>query len=366
MKPRLGIPVTLFLVAAANAQDKVIPVSLTSTEGNNYSVYHFGYQFPKSQQIWTNTAITKGIAVITGLQYRRDTGHQKVAYPARSYKSATFSLGTTSVSPATMSTTFATNVTSALTVVLNAKAWSLPALAAPPASPAPFNIGINWTTPFVYDAAKGNLILQVELPGPAAKSSYFCDAERTAKSGGGTIQRLGTGGAFWRREVYALSGNPAALTPGGSLDLQCGKFSKGYAGSLIIGLSNTRWSGITLPMDLSMIGAPKNNLYVSLDTQLPFPATGSGTNYNSSFRAPIPSSPIYSGLTFYTQAWYADANANNAGLVASNALTLTIAKSGGPIAQTVGHFSTSNPTGNYIYGTNNTGGPVIKFLGIIP
>ena len=228
--------------------------------------------------------------------------------------------------------------------MLNAKAWSLPALAAPPASPAPFNIGINWTTPFVYDAAKGNLILQVELPGPAAKSSYFCDAERTAKSGG-AIQRLGTGGAFWRRELYALSGNPAALTPGGSLDLQCGKFSKGYAGSLIIGLSNTRWSGITLPMDLSMIGAPKNN---------------------SSFRAPIPSSPIYSGLTFYTQAWYADANANNAGLVASNALTLTIAKSGGPIAQTVGHFSTSNPTGNYIYGTNNTGGPVIKFLGIIP
>ena len=119
-------------------------------------------------------------------------------------------------------------------------------------------------------------------------------------------------------------------------------------------------------MDLSMIGAPKNNLYISLDTQFPFPATGSGTNYNSSFRAPIPSSPIYSGLMFYAQAWYADAKANNAGLVTSNALTLTIAKSGGPITQTVGHYLTTNTTGNYIYGANNAGGPVIKFLGIIP
>jgi hypothetical protein len=265
-----------------------------------------------------------------------------------------------------MSMTFAANVTSPLTVVLNAKAWSLPASAVPTASPAPFNVGINWTAPYIYDTTKGDLILQLELPGPAAKSNYFCDAERSANSGVGTVQSFGTGGAFSSPEVYALKANPAGLAPGGSLDLQCGSFSKAYVGSLIIGLSNTNWSGVPLPLDLSVIGAPKNYLYISLDTQFPFPATGSGTNYNSTFKAPIPSGPIFAGLKFYSQAWYADANANNAGLVTSNALTLTIANSGGPITQTVGHYLTTNTTGRYIYGANYTGGPVIKFLGIIP
>jgi len=365
----LTIPIALALffalaLAPVKAQGKVIPVSLTSVEGNAGSVYHFGYKYPKSQQIWRNSAITNSsVAVIKGLQYRRDTDQIK-AYAAFVYTKATFSIGSSTKSPGSMSTTFATNVTSPLTVVLNAGTFNLPAQPVPTSKPAVFNVGINWTTPYMYDTTKGNLILQIELPGPDAKLGYFCDAESTV-GGNGIVTPFGTGGAFANPELYKLSAAAGELAPGGSLDISCGTFKKAYTGALILGLSNTRWSGVALPWDLAVIGAPKNNLYVSLDMQFPFSATGSGSSFNSSFKAPIPGGATYGGVTFHAQAWYADSGANAAGLVATNALTLSTSKTPAAATQTVGHFNNSTPAGRYMFGSR-FGGPVIKFLGVIP
>ena len=76
-------------------------------------------------------------------------------------------------------------------------------------------------------------------------------ARSAPTSRSGAVVPFGKGGSFSSPETYRMSGNAGGLKPGGTIDIGCGPFTKGYAGSLILGMSNTSWSGIKLPLDRS-------------------------------------------------------------------------------------------------------------------
>lgn len=70
-------------------------------------------------------------------------------------------------------------------------------------------------------------------------------------------------------------------------------------GLIILGLSDSTWSGFPLPLELSGFGLPGCFLNASFDFQVPFFLDGSGQ-----FSAPV--STGTSGISFYLQAFVAD------------------------------------------------------------
>lgn len=354
--------------AVGQAQAKVIPLSATTTEGSSSSAFPFAYSAGRTQQIWRGTALTSAVGILNGISYRRD-GAITTAFAKNDFTSVTIGIGLTTVTPQSMSTTFSSNLTSTLTTILNAAKYSLPANPAPTTPPAPFNVNVGWTTAFIFDARKGNLILEWTIPGTANKQNpYFVDSE-SFKPGNptGTVVPFGTFGTFSAQENVTFSAVAATLKPGGTLDVNGTSFSKSYTGRLILGLSKTTYNSVPLPFDLTAIGAPGNSLYTSMDFLLPFPMSGSGSQWQARCTAPIPNDNLLSGLTFYAQSYYADANANAAGLVASNALELTTpAANPQPETNQVGYHDSTQATGWFAFGTNIQGGPVARFTGVLP
>lgn len=353
---------TLSFVPAQTS--RIVPGASSTVEGSTLSVYPFGYTNPRCQQIWSGAALTNSTALIDGISFRMDTKGRNGAEPSRSYTGVTFAIGSTTQTPQGLSKTFANNVTSALTTVASGN-WVLPAQPAPTVSPAPFDIHIGWSLPFLFSASSGNLILDITLPGNVGKSNYFVDAE-VSNGASGNSATFGASGAFSSPESFQLEADIGALTPGGSLALTCGTFQNSYNGNLIVGLSKSTWGATPLPFNLQAIGAPNNELLVSLDAEFNFNTSATAGGHESTFKSPIPNATTFHGLTFFTQAYYADANANAAGLVTTHALALTIQNpTAGPETNQVGFYDSTATSGNFALGSR-AGGPVTKFHGIFP
>ncbi|MHC4077455.1 MAG: hypothetical protein ACYST0_03310 [Planctomycetota bacterium] len=351
----------IFLSAISAQSTKVVPAANAKTEGSTASAYPFAYAFGHTQQIWSGSAVTSSVALISGISFRRDAGNVTTAFSARSFTNVTMAVGTTTKSPTSMSTTYSSNITSPLTTVVSG-AYSLPAQPVPTAKPAAFNVNISWKQPYVLTAAKGNLLLDITLPGPTGKAPYFLDAEYSSGGSNGVVSPFGQNGSFSTPELFSLSADPLTLKAGGTLSVLCGRFQSNYTGNLVVGLSNKTWTTFSLPLDLALIGAPKNNLYVSMDAQFPFNTAA----LTSTFKAPIPNNSIYQGLTFYLQAYYGDAKANAAGVVATHGLALTTATgASGPETNLVGHYDYTQAVGMFPFGTRR-GGPVTQFSGVLP
>ncbi|HJM40351.1 MAG TPA: hypothetical protein QGG59_09565 [Planctomycetota bacterium] len=84
---------------------------------------------------------------------------------------------------------------------------------------------------------------------------------------------------------------------------------------LAIGWSNTSWNGKSLPFDLTGIGAPGNNLYVSLDFLIPGQNTSTG---EASKTLSVPNNPAWAGRDVYFQWRIFDSVANAFGSVTSD------------------------------------------------
>ncbi len=362
----LMAPLVLEGVALGQTTTKVIPLSRTGTEGSSGSAFPFAYSTGRTQQIWRGTALTQTIGILNGISYRRDGTGQ--AFNKVDYSSLTISIGLTSVTPQGMSATFSNNITSTLTTIINGK-YSLPANPVPTTPPAPFNVDVNWSTNFVFDARKGNVLLEWNIPGtPSKQNPYFMDAESfSASSSSGSAVPFGTFGQFSAQEQVTFSAVPDTLKPGGTLDVNGASFSTAYTARLIFGTSKSSYGGLTLPYDLKAIGAPGNTLYTSMDILLPFPMNAVGTMWNARLVAPIPNDSKLAGVTFYTQSYYADAKANAAGLVTSNAIELkTPAANPQPETNMVGYYDATQATGWFAFGSTQPGGPVVRFKGVLP
>ncbi|MHC4896192.1 MAG: hypothetical protein ACYTGW_03700 [Planctomycetota bacterium] len=350
-----------FMCATAQAQNsKVVPAIAATAEGNSSAYMPYTYDRGRTQQIWAAQAVAKGAAVLNSVNFRRDGN--KSNYPAYSIAQHKVTIGHTSVSPATMSTTYTANITSTMTTVLNG-AFSVAAQPAPTTPPAPFNYKYPLSTPFIYTAPKGNLIMEWVLGSGQAttKGGPMLDAVRVTAGGSGGVRQFGTWGKFAGNDPAKWTANATKLVPGGSADISLTGFGQAYTSRLFVGVSDQVYGGLKLPYDLGAIGAPGNFLYTGLDVIVGFTLkTGAipGT-WGANPIFPLPNDNKLIGLKALIQSYYADSKANAAGLVSSDAMELTIGSTG-PASKMMGRDGTTNATGGFL-----SAAAVVQFVGAI-
>ncbi|MCA8955624.1 MAG: hypothetical protein KDC87_06095 [Planctomycetes bacterium] len=350
-------------LATGHAQNKVVPPHLTSVEGSSFFDLPYVYNAGRYQQIWEGPAVCAGTALINQLSFRRDTDN-KTAYAATTFPNTTVRLGFTPVTPAAMSTTFATNLAGAtMTTILNGVSYSLPAQPAL-SSVAPFNVHYPTTTPFLFQRSQGNLMLEIVHAGQAtSKALYTLDGEAPSAAAG-YVRPFGSFGRFSGGDTPTFTCDAAKLIPGGAIALSVTALKQAYTAAAFFGFSNALWNGIPLPLDLGILGAPSNTLYTGRVVEVALPVVGSTTGYAGAVSLPLPTSNAFAGYRIFAQTWFADAAANALGVVTSNGLELT-AGTGNPYTRLLGASDGAATTGFFEKGNSQFGGPVVLLSGAI-
>lgn len=177
----------LFLVSGiaagtASAVTVVVPNSLATSEGDgaNAFPFHISSFFPpvpsmRYQQVLHSSEFGAfgGPAVITQIAFRPD-GVFGNAFSSV-LPSVRIDLSTTSAAPDALSPIFAGNVGADATPVFNGSLPLSSVYAGPAGGPKDFDIVVNLTTPFFYDPAAGNLLLDVRNFGGG--STTFLDIQ---------------------------------------------------------------------------------------------------------------------------------------------------------------------------------------------
>jgi len=164
------------LAASVQAQTLVAPGNLASTEGDidnglPFNIAYFSLGSERYQQVYETSlfsSLPAGGAEITGIAFRiADVGTSF----STTLPDIQLDLSTTSVGENTLSTTFANNVGSDDTIVYAEGPLSLSGTGG--GSPNPFNVIINFSQPFVYNPANGNLLLDVRNYGGGNYTTEF-------------------------------------------------------------------------------------------------------------------------------------------------------------------------------------------------
>jgi hypothetical protein len=162
----------------------VAPGSDTSTEGNSnngfpFNVAPFGIPSMRYQQAYaaSNFSSVGGPILISAIEFRPDAD----AGPFSSTLSdVQIDLSTTSATPGTLSSTFASNVGGNDAVVFNGSLSLSSSFSGPGGGPKAFDIVITLSTPFLYDPSLGSLLMDVRNFGGGASAQF--DADTSASS----------------------------------------------------------------------------------------------------------------------------------------------------------------------------------------
>lgn len=155
----------LFFVATAPlpATPVIVPASLAAVEGNSSNGYPFNiaaFSLPSQryQQVYSYAAFF-GPLTITDIVFRPDAGFGSSF--SSTLASVRIDLSTTSATVGALSATFASNVGANDTIVFNGALSSSSSFTGPSGGPKNFDILIHLTTPFFYNPANGNLLMDV-------------------------------------------------------------------------------------------------------------------------------------------------------------------------------------------------------------
>jgi hypothetical protein len=229
---------------------------------------------------------------------------------------------------------------------------------------APFNIHYPATAPVLFQRSLGNLVMEWVHPGQtSSKSIYTLDGELPT-SPAGYVRPFGSFGKFSGGDTPTMLGDGGNLVPGGALSITVSPLKQPYTAAIFFGISDINWAGLTLPFDLGVIGAPGNTLYTGRAIELPLPVTVAKNGYIGALWVTLPNNTSFSGYKMFAQAWFADANANSLGVVASSALELTPG-TGNPYTHLLGSADANAATGFFEKGATNFGGPVVLLTGAI-
>jgi hypothetical protein len=176
-------------LSPVNAQNVVVPNALANVEGNAnnglpFNISAFNLTSERYQQVYGSGdfgAIT-GPTLITAITFRPDSGG--AAFNS-TLPNVQINLSTTAAAVDALSTTFANNVGANDTVVFSgALPLSSNAIGGPPHN---FDIVITLQTPFLYNPANGNLLMDVRNFGGGGTTQF--DAVSTV---GDAVSRVGT------------------------------------------------------------------------------------------------------------------------------------------------------------------------------
>jgi hypothetical protein len=200
MKARLVVAI-LALGAVQAWANVIVPSAETSVEGNSnnsfpFNIAAFALSSQRYQQVYGSSEFS-GPFLITDIEFRPDafTG----AAFSSTLSSIQIDLSTTAAAVDGLSSTFAANVGSNDTVVFSGPLTLSSSDTGPAGGPKTFDIVIVLQTPFLYDPALGNLLLDVRNFGGGFTTSF--DAQSTI---GDSVSR-----------VFSLTG---ASSPTGNTD----------------------------------------------------------------------------------------------------------------------------------------------------
>jgi hypothetical protein len=352
--------------AAQQPTTRVIPPSATTTDGPTASGYPFspGVSTFDYYQIVEGRLVANINASLTQLAFRRDAQNRTV-YLGGYGPFVSVIVGHSRRKPAQMSTTPNENYIDRTTVFNNS--FVLPPQPVPTGSTAPFNVVYPFSKPFAYMRANGDLHL--ELHGNALLFSknpfYDLDAHDTVLDGSWKLSGQHGAGAACTNSIEIP--DVAQLTPGGTPVLRITNSNCGYTGFWGFGASTTRLGSTPLPWNLANAGAPGNFIYHSWDLALPFVMSRIMNTHNFPFEAklpvPVPGDPRLYGAVGHVQALVADSNANPAGMVTTQLMTINLDRQM-PVSQCMMKTSLV-PRETFLRGSTVriAAGPVLQFNG---
>src|SRR5262245_60001681 len=139
----------------------VVPNTLATVEGNDNNFGPFFNNSVRYQQVYSASQFSSitGPVKITQIAFRPD-GSVTDANLTIIFNSVQMDLSTTSSTPSTLSTTFASNIGADNATVFNSFVFLTAPVTGPPGGPKDFTIA-SAITPFIYDPSAGNLLLDV-------------------------------------------------------------------------------------------------------------------------------------------------------------------------------------------------------------
>ena len=336
----IGIVLAAGSLAAQGTTEVTIvaPNSNASTAGNASNALPTGPVSIELQEIVGAGQLPSTPIEITGLSFRAAPGTGPInatignlsVYLSTSpnvpnSKTSGFSL---------MSPTFAQNVGPDKTLVFSGSnvVWSDAGCAAP--GPCPYDITIQFTTPFYYSDATGTLLIDMLETNLSARSGAT-DVSSTAAPGDGVAQVVGTLGAAMG--TFAYQGNVVQLTYLGAAQAGSPSFTGivNPASDVPPGLPN---SGIAQGSIFTIYGNNMGPGSLVEASSLPFPNNISGTTVTVSVNGTTVTAPLY-----YTYAGQVGAILPSTTPVGAGTLTLTYnGKSGTfPITVAASNFGIS-------------------------
>jgi hypothetical protein len=159
----LSVVGCVLVAASVSYADTIVPSAVGSIEGNAnngfpFNIGEFGITSQRYQQVYVASEFS-GTVTITGIAFRPDAS-EGAAFSS-TLNNVQIDLSTTSAPVDGLSSTFALNVGANVTTV---RSGSLPlssSFTGPAGGPKNFDIVIPFTTPFLYNPALGNLLLDV-------------------------------------------------------------------------------------------------------------------------------------------------------------------------------------------------------------
>jgi hypothetical protein len=179
---------------SAGAQEIVVPAGFENIEGANNNSWPFTTNSPISQR-YQQVYGAGDFSAITGPHHVLEIRFRPNANSAAPAWSNTVTLdmrmSTTQAAPDALSMTFADNVGPDETVVYSGTATysTMQATTSTGTGPMEFDVVITLQTPFVYDPALGNLLLEVRRDGATLTTSRFLDAHTAV---GDSVSRVST------------------------------------------------------------------------------------------------------------------------------------------------------------------------------
>ncbi len=187
-----SLALVMFALNAGQAwADLVVPSGLASVEGNSnngfpFNLSNFGLSSQRYQQVYSASEFS-GPFLITDLEFRPDGGSG--AAFSSTLPSIRIDFCTTAAPVDGLSATFASNCTASDTIVYGGLTGAPLTLSSsftgPAGGPKAFDIVILLTTPFLYNPASGNLLLDVRNFGGGTTTQF--DAQFT---GGDSVSRV--------------------------------------------------------------------------------------------------------------------------------------------------------------------------------
>ena len=160
------LPIFFALTSVVDATLIVVPNSLAQTEGNLFNGFPFNVGnnpgMMRYQQVFASSqfsALVAGGEFITQIAFRPESSSNGSAFSS-TLPNIQINLSTTTRNPDALSTTFSTNVGTDDTPVFGPGPLALFS-AKTGGTPKDFDILIGLTTPFFYNPAAGNLLLDV-------------------------------------------------------------------------------------------------------------------------------------------------------------------------------------------------------------